>query len=158
MAMLKSFPPGGRKQAPVPGPNSAAFKKIVAAKKSRATEGSKSRKSGSKKVARDDEFSSVESRRMLVERLKQKIWASMLNINDAIINLALAGNFNAAKALFDFAGVYSLPQPGDENAKAAPIVGPLSAGEELDPVEAFFRSIGVEPPDAQPEPGTVAAG
>ncbi|HUK43383.1 MAG TPA: hypothetical protein VLW48_02960 [Candidatus Bathyarchaeia archaeon] len=157
MALLKSFPPGGKKQTPMPGPNSAAYKKIVAAKKKAKAA---SRKGGKNKAAKSGAaFSSLKSRQMLVERVKRQIWASVLRINDAIISLALAGNFNAAKALFDFAGVYSLPEPENENANVAPVAAaPTALGDAPDPVETFFRSIGVQPPDAQPQPGVVAAG
>jgi hypothetical protein len=158
MALLKSFPPGGKKQAPMPGPNGAAYKKIVAAKKNAKATGN-----GGNKPAADSgaAYSSLKSRQMLVERVKRQIWASVLKINDAIISLALAGNFNAAKALFDFAGVYSLPEPQNENPHVAPVgvaVAPAAMGDAPDPVETFFRSIGVEPPDAQPESSVVAAG
>jgi hypothetical protein len=159
MAFLKSVPRGGKKQAPMPGPHSAAYKKIVAAKKSAAAtksaHGAPARKGGKKNSRSGSTFSSLKSKQMLVERVKRQIWASVLKINDAIISLALAGNFNAAKALFDFAGVYSLPDGDNENAAAAlvPSSAPAAAAEPAcaeavtDPVDAFFRSIG-----AQPEP------
>lgn len=162
MALLKSFPAGGKKQAPMPGPNGAAYKKIVAAKKNGAAARSESHKSARKKGADSGAaFSSLKSRQLLVERVKRQIWASVLKINDAIISLALAGNFNAAKALFDFAGVYSLPEPENEKTNVAPVAvttAPIAMEDAPDPVETFFRSIGVQPPDAQPEPGVVAAG
>ena len=144
MPIIKKSSAMGKKQAPMPGPNSAAYKKIVAAKKSGA--GKRSGKAG-KKQKSSAAFSSLKSRQMLVERVKREIWASVLRINDAIIKLAEAGNFNAAKALFEFAGVYSLPDPEPEAANAAPVPVPMSqpAGEkgEPDPVDAFFRSIGL---------------
>ena len=112
MAFLKSIS-GGKKQASVPGPNSAAFKKILAAKNSKSASSN-----GGKKKPKTAAFSSLKSRQMLVERIKREIWASVVKINDAIISLAMAGNFQAAKALFDFAGVYSLPEPENENAAA----------------------------------------
>ncbi len=162
MAFLKSFPGGGKKQAPVPGPNSAAFKKIVAAKKAAAKAGAggkhASGKSAKKRARATSAFSSLKSRQMLVERIKREIWASVLKINDAIISLALAGNYPAAKALFDFAGVYSLPSIDDENANAAPVAvadEPAGGAVAQDPVDAFFRSIGVQPVSAEPEPGMV---
>jgi hypothetical protein len=157
MAFLKNIS-GGKKQAPVPGPNSAAFKKILAAKKSKSV----SSNGGKKKPKANAAFSSLKSRQMLVERVKREIWASVVKINDAIISLAMAGNFQAAKALFDFAGVYSLPEPEKENASAAPVpsafASPSASDDAPEPIEAFFRSIGVQPPNAQPEPGALAAG
>ncbi|HZP25297.1 MAG TPA: hypothetical protein VFB04_17790 [Terriglobales bacterium] len=160
MALIKNMPAGGKKQAPMPGPNSAAYKKIVAAKKA-ANSASKAA-NGTKKTSRPAAaFSSLKSRQMLVERIKRAIWASCLEINDAIISLAKAGNCGAAKALFDFAGVYSLPAPEGENAKLAPI--PITAAQPgadaaaVDPMDAFFRSIGM-PAAAEPELSGVGAG
>lgn len=160
MAFLKSFPTNGKKQAPMPGPHSAAYKKIVAAKKSAASAktAAHSLRNNSKKGSRaGSAFSSLKSRQMLVERIKREIWGSVLKINDAIISLALAGNFGAAKALFDFAGVYSLPADDNGNAAAAPVPTPAAepgtSQAVCDPVDAFFRSIGVSPGHAEPEPG-----
>ena len=157
MAFQKSTSPSGKKQVPMPGPNSAAYKKIVAAKKAKAA----GKGNGKKQSRPTTAFSSLKSRQMLVERIKRAIWASCLDINDAIILLAKAGNCAAAKALFDFAGVYSLPAPDDENAKAAAIPAAASAPEAVpaasDPMDAFFRSIGVEPAGAL-EPSPVGAG
>jgi len=161
MAFLKSFPAVGKKQAPVPGPNSAEYKKIVAGKKAaagKAGAGGKhaSGRSAKKRPRASKAFSSLKSRQMLVERIKREIWASVLKINDAIISLALAGNYPAAKALFDFAGVYSLPSIDDEDANGAPVAAePAGSAVAPDPVDAFFRSIGVQPASAKPEPGMV---
>jgi hypothetical protein len=165
MAFLKSFPPAGKKPVTVPGPNSAAYKKIVAAKKSAASAkrtAQSSRHTGEKRSRSGAAFSSLKSRQMLVERIKREIWASVLKINDAIISLALAGNFNAAKALFDFAGVYSLPTDDNGNAAAgpapAPAAEPATHQTGCDPVDAFFRSIGVPPSPVGPEPGLAGQG
>jgi len=153
MAVIKNSGASGRKQAPVPGPNSAAYKKIVARKS--AGKSSKGRRRPRPTAA----FSSLKSRQALVERIKREIWASATKINEAVINLALAGNYNAARALFDFAGVYSLPEVEEETEKmtiaAAPVVAapsiaaplpPEPGTEGIDPVDAFFRSIGKDPP------------
>jgi len=149
MPFKKRSGAAGRKQAPVPGPASAAYKKIVA-RKSVAKSG-KARKHPRPVAA----FSSLKSRQMLVERIKREIWASVVKINDAIISLALAGNYNAARALFDFAGVYSLPeaipeQPRGSLTAAAPVAmhapeAPNPGDPNVDPVDAFFRSIGEDP-------------
>jgi hypothetical protein len=143
-----------KKQACMPGPNSAAYKKLLAAGKAAAAKSASSAKSA-KKSKFTASFSSIKSRQAVVERVKRAIWAKVLEINEAIINLALCGNYNAARALFDFAGVYSLPAP-DDNAGSAP----ASAGEivevkaaQINPVDAFFKSIGVNPPCDEPEPG-----
>jgi len=138
----------GKKQATMPGPRSAAYRKVVAAKKAAAAKAAKgARKSDRKRPRSSSTYSSLKSRQVLVERVKREIWGSVLKINEAVINLALAGNFNAAKALFDFAGVYSLPEPEEESAKAAPVPAaaakPDSDDDESDPVGALMRSIGM---------------
>jgi len=157
----RSFPPG-KKQTPMPGPNSAAYKKLLAATKGAATKPASghapanptSAKAGKKSHKLSASFSSLKSRQRIVERVKRAIWASVTEINDAIIKLALCGNYTAARALFDFAGVYSLPAPDEANALAAP--APASTVDAdaapLNPVDAFFKSIGVEPPCDEPEP------
>ena len=155
---MRFVKPASKKQASMPGPNSSAYKKLLAAQKTdspfSAAPAMRDRKSRRTSTA----FSSTKSRQRIVERVKRAIWAKVLDINDAIINLALCGNYNAAKALFDFAGVYTLPMPDDEapataDAKSAALSG--SAAENSDsgnPIEAFFRSIGVEPPIDEPAP------
>jgi len=156
MPFIKRSRPGGKKQTPMPGPNSAAYKKIVAAKKAGAAGKRASGKGGKKPSKSTATFSSLKSRQMVVDRVKREIWASVLAINDAIITLAKAGNFHAAKALFDFAGVYSLPETDEQSANAATAntaaSAPAATPAAHDPVDAFFRSIGVEPSCAEPEP------
>jgi len=158
MAFLKNAKASGKKPASMPGPKSAAYKKLAAAKKNEKSEARKKKKPRAAVV-------SLKAKQALVERIKRKIWDSLQEINDAILLLAKAGNCTAAKALYDFAGVYSLPAPQDGNAeaKAAPVPVPVLpanavAEAELDPVEGFFRSIGVEPPNPELEPELVAAG
>ncbi|HUK73899.1 MAG TPA: hypothetical protein VLV47_00325 [Candidatus Bathyarchaeia archaeon] len=165
MAFLKSSSPGGKKQVPMPGPNSAAYKKIAAAKKSAASgstahgaAGKASPHKGNKKGAHSGgAFTSLKSKQMLVERIKRAIWSSVMEINEAIITLAKAGNLYAAKALFDFAGVYALPPEADGNAAAAPLPSPAAepacANLVPNPVDAFFQSIGLSSaPQVEPEP------
>jgi hypothetical protein len=157
MALVKTFP-GGAKQAPMPGPNSAAYKKILADRKAsrNRSKGKKTDKAARKHPKNGASFGSLKSRQAVVERAKREIWASMLKINESIIGLAKAGNFNAAKALFDFAGVYSLPEPEGEPAEAATATESAAAADAVaqpqqeDPVDAFFRSIGIAR-DAEPE-------
>lgn len=146
----------GKKQAPMPGPKSTAYKKIIAASQ-RAIAG---KSAGAKKRPKTSLFSTLKSRQMIVERIKREIWASVQEINQAIINLALAGNYNAAKALFDFAGIYTLPAPEE----AAPAVSlPQTSSEPAtpvtnfsNPVDAFFKSIGIEPVGDEPDPDVAA--
>jgi hypothetical protein len=159
MPFTKKSPPSGKKQASIPGPNSAAYKKLLAAQRGAAKDTDHpASTSGSKPPRISKAFSSLRSRQRIVEQVKRAIWAKVRLINDAIINLALAGNYLAAKALFDFAGVYSLPSPDGEStapalaADPAPAAAPADDPVPNDPINAFFRSIGVEPPgDAQPD-------
>lgn len=153
------FVKSSKKQAPMPGPNSAAYKKLLAAQKpgnsSSAHLAAKAAKADKKSNRLSTAFSSLKSRQRIVERVKRAIWAKVLDINDAIINLALCGNYSAAKALFDFAGVYSLPMPDGEAAAflqpdSASVASPAMDTAPQDPVQAFFRSIGVEPPIDEP--------
>ncbi|MFZ0314588.1 MAG: hypothetical protein WAL85_17920, partial [Candidatus Korobacteraceae bacterium] len=142
-----------RKQAPMPGPNSPAYKKLLAANHSaKAASGGNAAKTSvppprEKAHKFSSAFSSIKSRQRIVDRVKRAIWASVLSINDAIIKLALAGNYNAAKALFEFAGVYSLPTGDDERTSAAfaSALTPAPAAEAAppNPIESFFRSLGV---------------
>jgi hypothetical protein len=146
--------PAAKKQMPMPGPASAAYKKIVAGR-----QGAAAVKPSKKRPKSSTAFSSLKARQQVVERVKRTIWASVLEINEAIINLALCGNYSAAKALFDFAGVYSLPDPGDDSAPAPAVMATQPATNETaasNPVDAFFKSIGIEPSCAVPEPATAA--
>lgn len=160
MPFIKSAVPAGKKQAPMPGPQSAAYKKIVAARKNAAAKSANAKRAN--KRPKTSLFSTLKSRQLMVERVKREIWASVHEINQAIINLALCGNYSAAKALFDFAGVYSLPSP-EEGAASASF--PASSFESTtpaistaapNPVDEFFKSIGIEPAGDEPEPGMAA--
>jgi dGTP triphosphohydrolase len=112
-------------------------------------------------------FSTAESRRRALERVKCAIWGNLAEINDGIMNLAKAGNYSAAKALFDLAGVYTLPV---ERAGEAEAAGPAAAEEMREaPAEAedaaseperrareFYRTLGMKPPEDEPEPDMAA--
>ena len=164
MPFIKNPAAPARKQAPMPGPNSAAYKKLLAAQKgapaktaSRHTPAKTAApRAGENRSKFSTAFTSLKSRQRIVERVKRAIWASVLNINDAIIKLALAGNYNAAKTLFDFAGVYSLPTGDDEPTPSASpsALAPAPAADTAppNPIESFFRSIGVAPPCDEPDP------
>lgn len=147
------FVKSSKKQASMPGPNSAAYRKLLATQQTTVAPAPAPK--SEKKSSRVSTFTSLKSRQRIVERVKRAIWAKVLEINDAIINLALCGNYSAAKALFDFAGVYSLPMPdGDAAAFLQPDSAPATSlaanTAPHDPVQAFFRSIGVEPPIDEP--------
>jgi len=162
MPFIKRSSSPGKKQTPMPGPNSPAYKKLLAAAKGAATTAASghapanpaSSKPGKKPHKLSASFSSLKSRQRIVERVRRAIWAAVADINDAIINLALCGNYNAARALFDFAGVYSLPAPDQAIAMPAPALASTADADAapLNPVDAFFKSIGVEPPCDEPEP------
>ena len=141
----------GKKQASMPGPNSPAYKKLLAARPNSKDSGKPESKSAAKP---SKAFSSLRARQRIVELVKRAIWAKVREINDSIINLALAGNYLAAKALFDFAGVYSLPTPDSEPPApalaAVALPPPVDDPESNNPINAFFRSIGVEPPSSTP--------
>ena len=158
MPFSKSAIPSGKKQAPMPGPDSAAYKKIVAARNNAAAQSATS--NGAKKPPKTPLFSTLKSRHLTVERIKREIWAAVQEINQAIINLALCGNYNAAKALFDFAGVYNLPSP-EEGAPGLALPAPspessLASAAPLNPVDAFFKSLGIDPAGDEPEPDMAA--
>lgn len=169
MPFSKGSGSAGKKQSSMPSPNSAAYKKLAARKAAKATAKCAKRKSARKRGGSSAAFSSEKSRQMVVERVKSQIWGSVLVINDAIIRSASGGNLSAAKALFDFAGVYSLPEPEAEPvaakvepppAAAAAVTATASPAPEAveDPVDAFFRSIGVGPQVEAPPPERASAG
>jgi hypothetical protein len=151
MTLFKKSFAGGKKQTSMPGPNSAAYKKIVAAKKALKAAGVTKQvpqRSSKKKAQSGGPFSSVKSKQMLVQRIKRAIWASFQEINESIITLAKSGNTAAAKTLFDFAGVYSLPSGDDENVTANVAASPAAAESAesvpCDPVSGLLRSIGLD--------------
>jgi hypothetical protein len=152
MPLVKSSKRFGKKQAPPSAKKSAAKK---TSKAGRAGGPSKSNKKHAKSSAT---FSSLKTKQMTVERMKRTIWASLLKINEAIINAASNGNLASAKELFHFAGVYSLPNPDEENANVAAL--PACAGGNVmvaepapvHPIDLFFKKIGVEPSCEEPEP------
>ena len=152
MPLVKNSKRSGKKQASPPAKKSAAKK---TAKAGPAGGRSKSNKKHAKSSAA---FSSLKAKQMTVERMKRTIWASLLKINEAIINAASNGNLASAKELFHFAGVYSLPNPDEENANVAAL--PARAGESVTvaepapvhPIDLFFKKIGVEPSCEEPEP------
>jgi hypothetical protein len=161
MAFVKNSARSGKKAPAAPGPNGAGQKNIAATNKAKsagtaltAGKGHGLGKPGKKELRPGLPYSSLRSRQMLLEKLRRQIWASVADINGAIVQAALAGNLQAAKALFDFAGVYSLPEPQDEAAAAATPVKAATEpdgvqaqepviAEDVDPVDAYFRSIGM---------------
>jgi hypothetical protein len=152
MPFVKSCNRFGKKQT-APTVKKTGAKK-TAKKVSAAGESSKSKK---KRGRSTQAFSSLKAKQLTVERMKRAIWAALLKINEAIINAASNGNLASAKELFHFAGVYSLPNPDEENAAVAAM--PMYGGEtatvaepaQVHPIDLFFKKIGVEPSCAEPE-------
>ena len=154
----------GRKQAsrriPPPRAGSAAHKKAAASRKGKcAAKSSKPRKPSAK-------YSGLKTQQAIVERAKCAIWRSVEKIIDALINLAATGNYSAAKTLFDLAGVYSLPEIEDQKSVAAPVIAaagapaaapvPASPDDVPEHIDAFFRSMGIEPVCGESKPESAA--
>jgi hypothetical protein len=166
---LKNSPaPSGKKPAPAPrsaAPNSKclAVKKSGAAKKNRKARASTN---AAKKARRHTAaFSTLKSRQQAVERAKLQIWRHLQEINGAIIKLAESGSYLAAKTLFDFAGLYTLPLEEETAPNALP-AAPAAAGPAfatlpgpppVNRVEAFLKTMGLDPlSDEEPEPDVAA--
>lgn len=151
MPLVKSSKHPGKKQSP------PSVKKP--AMKNSAKPASNSSKSNRKRTKSSPAYSSLKSGQMTVERMKSAIWQSLLKINDAIITAASAGHLASAKELFDFAGVYSLPNPDEEVATAAtaqPVApaasSPSPEPAQVHPIDMFFKRIGIEPSCEEPVP------
>ena len=156
MSVVKTSSRFGKKQAPTSAPRGSARK--TAGKKAKAgakTGGTKLPKNNSKGSAK---YSSLKSKQMVVENAKRSIWGSIQAITDALINNAERGNLSTAKELFDFAGVYSLTEPEDENAAAAsqPVTSPAvevvtAEPVKVHPIDLFLNKLGVQPSTALPD-------
>lgn len=154
---------------PAPAARSAGVKTKTVHKGGSKTSRPKPRASASasKKPKRHPAaFSSLKARQQAVERAKLQVWRHLQEINGAVIKLAESGSYLAARTLFEFAGVYSLP-PLEETAPSAlppaPVTEPASplAMEKPAPtvnrVEAFLQSLGLDPlSDEEPEPDVAA--
>jgi hypothetical protein len=111
-------------------------------------------------------FSTLNSRQQAVERAKLQIWRHLEGINGAVIKLAESGSYLAARTLFDFAGVYTLPPLEQETAPSALPAAPAAAQAAPSPspepppvnrVEAFLKTLGLDPlSDEEPEPDMAA--
>jgi hypothetical protein len=168
MPLKNSVAPSAKK--PTPAPRSAvsdskgrAVKKSGAAQKKRKPPASASTKKSRRHAAA---FSTIKSRQQAVERAKVQIWRHLEEINGAIIKLAESGSYLAAKTLFDFAGLYTLPRLEEEAAPSALPAAPTAAGGAPSPlpepppvnrVEAFLKTLGLDPlSDEEPEPDVAA--
>ncbi len=149
MPFVKSSKRFGKKPAPPSAKKTVAKKPVT-----KPITDSKSNRKRSKSSA---PFTTIKSKQLTVEKMKRSIWESLLKINEAIINAASNGNLASAKELFQFAGVYSLPNPDEENAAAVALPVAGAAPETLPepalvhPIDLFFKKIGVEPSCLEPE-------
>ncbi len=94
-----------------------------------------------------------------------QIWRHLQEINSAIIKLAESGSYLAAKTLFDFAGLYTLPLEEETAPNALPAAPAAAAGAPstspgpppVNRVEAFLKTMGLDPlSDDEPEPDVAA--
>jgi hypothetical protein len=171
MSLKTCATPSAKKLASAP--RSAASKsKLPAVKKSGPTKKSAKPPSSArapKKARRHSAaFSTLKSRQQAVERAKLQVWRHLQEINGAIIKLAESGSYLAARTLFDFAGVYTLPPLTEETAPsalsaappataAAPLGPPEKTPPPVNKIEAFLQTLGLDPlSDEEPEPDVAA--
>jgi hypothetical protein len=103
-------------------------------------------------------FSTLKSRQQAVDRAKLQVWRHLEEINGAVIKLAESGSYLAARTLFEFAGVYSLP-PVEEESALNGVAAAVGVAEAPSPnrVEAFMRTLGLDPlSEDEPEPDVAA--
>jgi hypothetical protein len=170
MPLKNSTVPSGKMSAPAPrsavsSSKRLAVKKSGAAKKNRKPPASTN---AAKKAHRHTAaFSTLKSRQQAVERAKLQIWRHLQEINGAIIKLAESGSYLAAKALFDFAGLYTLPVEQETAPNALPAAPAAAAGAPstspgpppVNRVEAFLKTMGLDPlSDKGPGPDVAESG
>ena len=158
MSVKNSAAPSGKKPA---GARSAvsASKRLAVKKNGKAATSTKAAKKTRRHPAA---FSTLKSRQQAVERAKLQIWRHLQEINGAIIKLAESGSYLAAKTLFDFAGLYTLPLEEESGLPAAPAAAQAPPSQSPEPppvnrVEAFLKTLGLDPlSDEEPEPDVAA--
>jgi hypothetical protein len=124
-----------KKPAPAPRSVVSASKRPAVKKNGKAATSTKAAKRARRHTAA---FSTLKSRQQAVERAKLQIWRHLQEINGAIIKLAESGSYLAAKTLFDFAGLYTLPLEEETAASALPAaLGALHGCAERRPGRAF---------------------
>ena len=168
MPLKNSTVPSGKMSAPAPRSAVSSSKRLAAKKGGAAKKNRKPPAStnAAKKAHRHAAaFSTIKSRQQAVERAKLQIWRHLEEINGAIIKLAESGSYLAAKTLFDFAGLYTLP-PVEEEAPSIALPAAPAAGTAPSPspepppvnrVEAFLKTLGLDPlSDEEPEPDVAA--
>jgi hypothetical protein len=170
MPLKTSAPPFGKKPVAIPR-SAVSNRKRPSAKPSSSgknNDSSSSSKRAPKKSRHSGACATLKARQQAVERAKLQIWRHLPEINCAIIRLAESGSYLAARALFDFAGVYTLP-PLEENTSAAglpaappavdatPADSPEKSAPPLNKFEAFLQTLGLDPlSDEEPEPDVAA--
>ncbi|MGB7554466.1 MAG: hypothetical protein WBM04_08825 [Candidatus Korobacteraceae bacterium] len=172
MPLKTSSPPSGKKPVAVPR-SAVSSRKRPSMKPSRLRKKNASpspSKSALKKARHHGgAFATLKTRQQAVERAKLQIWRHLPDINAAIIRLAESGSYLAARALFDFAGIYAVPAL-EENAPAlslppaAPLLDGAATAESpekpatpVNRIEAFLQTLGLDPlSDEEPEPDVAA--
>ena len=160
MLLKNSAAPCSKK--PAAGPRSAVSesKRPAAKKNGKAATSPKTAKKARRHAAA---FTTLKSRQQAVERAQLQIWRHLEEINGAIIKLAESGSYLAAKTLFDFAGLYTLPPLEEESAvPGAPRAAQVAPSQSPEPppvnrVEQFLKTLGLDPlSDEEPEPDMAA--
>jgi hypothetical protein len=169
MSVKNSAGPSVKKKAPAPRSAVSASKRLAVKKNGKAGTSTKAAKKARRHTAA---FSTLKSRQQAVERAKLQIWRYLQEINGAIIKLAESGSYLAAKTLFDFAGMYTLPPEEETAASALPaalstLPAVLSAAQAapshspepppVNRVEAFLKTLRLDSlSDEEPEPDVAA--
>ena len=171
MPFKNSAVSSGKKPALAPRSAGSMGKHLV--EKKRASSKRNAKPAASKNVAKRGKrhpaaFSTLKSRQQAVQRAKLQIWRHLEEINGAVIKLAESGSYLAARTLFDFAGVYSMPPLEEEMAASAlsATASTEAAGsqttEKMPPqpvnrVEAFLKTLGLDTlAEDEPEPDVAA--
>ncbi len=162
MSVKKSAGPPVKKPLVAPRRAVSASKRLAVKKNGKAATSTKAAKRARRHTAA---FSTLKSRQQAVERAKLQIWRHLQEINGAIIKLAESGSYLAAKTLFDFAGLYTLPLEEESAASTLPAV--LSAAQTapsqspaappVNRVEAFLKTLRLDSlSDEEPGPDVAA--
>ena len=132
MPLKNSAVPSSKMSAPAPR-SAVSNRKHPAVKKSGAArknlKAPVSARPAKKTRRHSAAFSTLNSRQQAVERAKLQVWRHLEEINGAVIKLAESGSYLAARTLFDFAGVYTLPPLEQETAPSALPAAPAAAGQ-----------------------------
>lgn len=171
MSLKNSGVPSGKTPASAPRGAVSKGKPLALKKSATAKKNAKpSASAGAPKEARrhTTAFSTLKARQQAVQRAKLQIWRHLDEINGAVIKLAESGSYLAARTLFDFAGVYTLPPPEEESTagclppapattEAASAAPPEKTPPPVNKIEAFLQTLGLDPlSDDEPEPDMAA--